>query len=39
MFESASGESGVIDMIELTSMAVTDALPIRARGTSIAVLR
>jgi hypothetical protein len=39
VFEGASGESSVIDMIELTSMAVTDALAIRARGTSIAVLR
>ena len=39
MFESASGESSVIDMIELTSMAVTDALVIRARATGIAVLR
>lgn len=39
MFESASGESSVIEMIELTSMAVTDVLAIRARVTSIAVLR
>jgi hypothetical protein len=39
MFESASGESSVIDMIELTSMAVTDVLAIRARATGIAVLR
>jgi hypothetical protein len=39
VFESASGESSVIDMIQLTSMAVTDALTIRARATSIGVLR
>jgi hypothetical protein len=39
VFESASGESSVIDMIELKSMAVTDALAVRAHSTGIAILR
>lgn len=39
LFEGARGESGVIDMIELKSMAVVDALTIRERPTAIALLR
>lgn len=38
-FADANGESGVIDMIELESMAVIDTLPIRGRPAGIAVLR
>jgi len=39
VFESAGGESSLIDMIELESMAVTDALTIRERPSGIVVLR
>jgi len=39
VFEGASGESSLIDMIELESMAVTDALTIRERPSGIVVLR
>jgi hypothetical protein len=39
VFEGASGESSLIDMIELESMAVTDALTIRERPSGIMVLR
>jgi hypothetical protein len=39
LFEGARGESGMIDMIELKSMAVVDALVIRERPTGIALLR
>jgi len=39
VFESAGGESSLIDMIELESMAVTDALTIRERPSGLVVLR
>jgi hypothetical protein len=39
LFEGARGESSMIDMIELKSMAVIDALTIRERPTGIALLR
>lgn len=39
LFEGARGESSMIDMIELKSMAVIDALVIRERPTGIALLR
>jgi hypothetical protein len=39
LFEGVRGESSVIDMIELKSMAVIDTLVIRERPTGIALLR
>lgn len=39
VFEGARADSSVIDMVELRSMAVIDALPIRGRAAGIAVLR
>ena len=39
LFEGARGESSMIDMIELKSMAVIDALVIRERPAGIALLR
>jgi len=38
VFADARGESSVIDMIELKSMAVTDALVIHRRPAGIAAL-
>ena len=39
LYEGARGESGMIDMIEMKSMAVIDALVIRERPAGIALLR
>ena len=39
VFDDASGESGLIDLIELESMAVIDTLRVRGRPAGIAILR
>jgi hypothetical protein len=39
LFDGAAGESSVVDMIELRSMAVIDTLIVRDHATGIAVLR
>lgn len=39
VFDDAAGVSGLIDLIELESMAVIDTLRVRGRPTGIAVLR
>ena len=39
VFESAAGDSGLIDLIELESMAVIDTLRLRGRPAGIAILR
>jgi hypothetical protein len=39
VFDDATGESGLIDLIELESMAVIDTLRVRGRPAGIAILR